>query len=354
VAAGTIAGGLLSPAAGRLADRFAPRWLLVAGGLALGATSLGLAGIVEPWQFYAWYVPARIVAQTLLAVVPVVLVAGWFVRRRPRALGAVAMAAPLGSAMLAPLYEVVIESYGWRAVFVVLGVLALVGLCPLAALLVRRPPADLGAEGRVDPRAAERAPRTQWTSGSALRTAAVWLLSLAMLCANLATGSVGLNLAAALTDQGISATAASTAAGGFALAGAVASLVWGVLAERVPARWLLAGAEVAAAAAVVALPTASTALQGTQLAVTLGAAARGQQALATILIAEYYGPRAFGALAGVVLAAQTVALGLGPLAASTAYDLTGSYADAFHALGAAYLAAAVLVCVARPPRPARD
>ena len=55
---------------------------------------------------------------------------------------------------------------------------------------------------------------------------------------------------------------------------ALASLAWGVLAERVPARWLLAGAEIAAAAGVVALPTASTALQGTQLAVALGAAAR--------------------------------------------------------------------------------
>jgi hypothetical protein len=32
------------------------------------------------------------------------------------------------------------------------------------------------------------------------------------------------------------------------------------------------------------------------------------------------------------------------------YDLTGTYRDAFHALGAAYLVAAVLVCAARPPR----
>jgi MFS family permease len=334
---------------GRLADRVTPRWLLVAGGLALGATSLGLAGVGQPWELYAWYVPARIVAQTLLSVVPVVLVVGWFVRRRPRALGAVAMAAPLGSAILAPTYQLVIDSYGWRAVFVFLGLLTLGALCPLAMLLVRPAPSDLGAEARVDPRRIQRGPQTDWTSGRALRTRAVWLVALALLCANLATGSVGLNLAAALTDQGVSAASASTAAGGFALAGAVASLTWGVLAERVPARWLLVGAEIAAAAAVVALPTASTALQGTQLAVTLGVAARGQQALATILIADYYGPRAFGALAGMVLAAQTVALGLGPLAASTAYDLTGSYRDAFHALGAAYLAAAALVCAARPP-----
>jgi MFS family permease len=259
------------------------------------------------------------------------------------------MAAPLGSAILAPIYQLVIDTYGWRAVFVLLGVLTLAALCPLATLLVRPPPADLGAEGRVDPRLVQRGPRADWSSSRALRTSAVWLLALALLCANLATGSVGLNLAAALTDQGVSAAAASTAAGGFALAGAAASLAWGVLAERVPARWLLTAAEIAAAGAVVALPTASTAVQGIELAVTLGVAARGQQALATILIADYYGPRAFGALAGVVLAAQTVALGLGPLAASTAYDLTGSYRDAFHALGIAYLAAAALVCAARRP-----
>ena len=41
------------------------------------------------------------------------------------------------------------------------------------------------------------------------------------------------------------------------------------------------------------------------------------------------------------------------MVASTAYDLTGSYRDAFHALGVAYLVAGVLVVVARPPDPAR-
>jgi MFS family permease len=358
VAAGTIVGGLLSPAAGRLADRITPRWLLVSGGLALGAASLGLAGASEAWQFYVWYVPARVVAQTLLSVVPVVLVASWFVRRRPRALGAVAMAAPLGSAVLAPVYQVVLDSHGWRAVFVLLGLLALVGVCPLVAVLVRARPGELGLRledqpnTRAEATAAPPAAPAAWTSERALRTPAVWLLAGALLCANLATGSAGLNLAAALADQGLPA-AASAAAAAFALAGAVASLVWGVLAERVSARGLLIGAEIVSALAIVLLPLASTSGQGIGLAVALGTAARGQQALATILLAEYYGPRAFGLLAGLVLAAQTVALGLGPLVASVAYDLTGSYRDGFHALGGAYLAAAALAFLARrPTRPA--
>jgi MFS family permease len=288
-------------------------------------------------------------------VVPVVLVARWFVRRRPRALGAVAMAAPLGSAVLAPIYQLVLDDHGWRAGFVLLGGLALVGLCPAVALFVRARPEELGLAAdeqlgaRAGPWPSSRGSRQEWAAERALRTPAVWLLAGALLCANLATGSVGLNLAAGLVDQGIAPSSAAAATAGFALAGAAASLVWGVLAERASARWLLIGAEVVSASAIGALPLASTALQGTGLAVTLGAAARGQQALATILLAEYYGGRAFGALAGLVLAAQTVALGLGPLVASAAYDLTGSYRDGFHVLGGAYLAAALLVFLARRP-----
>jgi sugar phosphate permease len=270
------------------------------------------------------------------------------------------MAAPLGSAVLAPVYQVVLQDHGWRAGFVLLGALALVGLSPATALFVRGRPEELGLAtdeplgARAGPSPSSRADRQEWTAQRAVRTPAVWLLAAALLCANLATGSVGLNLAAGLVDQGIAPSSAAAATSGFALAGAVASLVWGVLAERASARWLLVGAQIISAAAIVALPLASTALQGTGLALTLGAAARGQQALATILLADYYGGRAFGALAGLVLAAQTVALGIGPLVASAAYDLTGSYRDGFRVLGGAYLSAAALVFLARRPSGSRS
>ena len=352
ISTGTIVGGLLSPLVGRWADRGSARWLLAGGGVLLGLASLSITLVAEPWQVYLAYVPARIVAQTVLSVVPLVLAANWFVRGRSRALGAVSMAGPLGSAVLAPTYTALIAWSGWRAVFVAHGLLTLVSLViPSAALVRARPDEVAPATDRPThgPTSGAAQP-TGLGAASAMRTPALWLITATLLFASLATGSVGLNLAAALTDQGLTPEVAAAATSTFALAGAVASLVWGVLAERVEPRRLLLGAQLVAAVAVITVPLARTGVLGVLLALVLGLMARGQQALGAILVAEYFGRRAFGTLTGLTLAAQTIALGLGPLLASASYDLTGSYDQAFRLLGAAYVTAAVLAALIRRPR----
>src|SRR5438045_3742631 len=77
--AGTLAAGLLAPWIGRLADRIGPRVLMPLGAAVVGTLVLGLSLIREPWQFYAVYVPARAIGDTLLCgVVPLTAVANWF------------------------------------------------------------------------------------------------------------------------------------------------------------------------------------------------------------------------------------------------------------------------------------
>src|SRR5215210_275609 len=124
---GTILAGLVAPVFGRLVDRYGPRALMTAGALLLGGAYLALAHLSTLWQFYVVYVAARgLTTPMLTGVVPMTAATNWFRRMRGRALGLVAMATPLGGAVLAFMGELVIESAGWQQVFLVFGLATLV------------------------------------------------------------------------------------------------------------------------------------------------------------------------------------------------------------------------------------
>lgn len=364
IAAGNLLGGLLAPGFGRLADRLGPRLLVPAGAATVGIL-VGLISLVtEPWQFYAAYLPARALSETLLAgVVPLTAVTNWFYLQRPRAMGLVIMAVPLGSATMALSYQVIISHAGWRPIFVTLGVL----LCGLAvlppALLLRKQPEDLGllpdgappagaatrrppAGGASDPPAAE----PSWEPGAAVRTAALWLIVVGWMIATLSMGGVAFHMVAFFTDRQLSADLAAGALSLFALSGALGSAVWGVLAERVAPRVLGLAAMLVAAASVLVLLQVGSPLLAYGAALALGVSARGSGVLTQVLIARYYGRRSFGAISGFGEPFAKAGLGLGPLVAAAAFDLTGSYQGVFSLFSGLFALAGMLVFLARRPR----
>ena len=252
ITAGALLAGVLAPAIGRLADRVGPRALIPLGGAVVGTLALLLGSASAPWHFYAAYVPARALADTLLCgVVPMTAVTNWFHAKRPRAIGLVFMAVPLGSAGLALLYQTLITQWGWRAAFLALGVLLWTLAVLPAALLLRRQPEDLGllpdgaaaapedwsaAADASDPKPSEI--EYSWRLGDALRTPALWLVVVSSTLAALATGGTAFHLVAYFTDVQIPPGVAAGALGLMALAGAGGGGLWGTLAERVSPRYL--------------------------------------------------------------------------------------------------------------------
>lgn len=367
VAGGTMVGGLLTPFAGRLADQMGPRLLMPAGTAAMALLALSIAFVTEPWQFYATYIPGRAVAQTLvIGVVPMTAVANWFYLQRPRAIGLVTMSVPLGSSLLAVLYQLLINDSGWRTPFLVLsGVLFFLVVAPTAFLL-RRQPEDLGllpdgapttpAQRIQTPsgrRVADVSAEYSWTLGQAIRTPTMWLTTAALTLSTMASGGVAFNLVAYLTDMQMDANLAAGALGMYALAGAVGSAVWGFLAERMSLRVLSVGTLVCSAVTLVLLLVTQTPVVAYVFAALFGLTARGEAAMGPILIAHYFGRRSFGTISGFISPFNMAGLGIGPVLGAAAFDLTGSYQGIILTFIGSFALGALLIGLARTPdRPA--
>ncbi len=124
---------------GPLSDRVGARRLVIVGAI-LVSTGLILTSRVD--SVYVGYVTYGMgvgLGGGLIATPMYATAGGWFVRRRAVAMGLVASGNGLGTLLLVPLAESLIDSHGWRTAYLILGVLDL-GLFAIAALLLRRPP----------------------------------------------------------------------------------------------------------------------------------------------------------------------------------------------------------------------
>jgi MFS family permease len=362
VAGGTIIGGIVTPLAGRFADRFGPRVMMPLGAVLMALLAISLAHVSEPWQFYLGYIPARAISHgMLIGVVPVTAVANWFYQQRPRAIGLVTMAVPLGASAMALIYQLLINEYGWRSTFVVLAILLLALVVLPTALFLRRQPEDFGLlpDGAVAPDTAATDGRSRttgdptgevsWTLQEAIKTSSLWLIAFCLGLGTLASGGIAFNMAAYFQDAAFDPTVAAGTLSVFALAGAVGSGIWGFLAERFSIRAISVGTFGLSAISLTLLLIATNPVTAYVFAALFGLTARGEAAMGPILVAHYFGRRSFGSISGVITPINMLGLGLGPVAAAAAFDTTGSYQGIIIVFIAAFVVASLLMVLARKP-----
>lgn len=134
--------GLVS---GRAADRVGPRPLLVVAAVVLGVALVLTSRVPSIWLGYLTYGIGVGIAVACAYVPMVATVGGWFLRRRTTALGVAVAGIGVGTLVVAPLSERLIDAHGWRTAYVVLGV-AGSALLLVASLGAWRPPVTVAQE----------------------------------------------------------------------------------------------------------------------------------------------------------------------------------------------------------------
>ncbi|MFQ6027025.1 MAG: MFS transporter [Dehalococcoidia bacterium] len=358
---GAVLGAGLAPFSGRLIDKIGARAVLTLGGITVALACLYLSVAHTLLGFYIAFTFSRTADQGLIKIGASTSVGKWFQRYRGRAVAMVFFAGAAGIIVLAPIVQLVISLWDWRVAWVMLGVVMLVlGVVP-SVLVIRRLPEDLGLavdgappqdpNGSGDPATdwLVAAEETQWTLRLVVRTPTFWLVLISLFVASTGNSGVGLHLVPHLTQQGLSDVEAVGAISIMSTSAAVAALVLGVMAEKVPPRGMLVFLYLLVAANMGVLILADTLAESYLFAVLSGITGTGINTLAPLLWASYYGRGTLGSIYGLSLAARVFGFAVGPLASAIVYDATGSYQNAFIYFALLALGSSGLMLLARRP-----
>jgi sugar phosphate permease len=329
---------------------------MLGGAIASGLSTAALALVTQLWQFYLLY--GVISAVALIGIGNLVTgtaVSKWFVRRRGRALGISDLGTAVGIAILIPVVELLLSWYGWQGAWVALGILTTVVMAP-ASLLMRREPEYYGlvpdgfatkaANGQAD---GEEEPEPEWTRAQVLRTPTFWLLLLAFNAGGLGLMGVLAHQIPHITDSGFSDAQAALALSMWAVCSGISRLVFGFLAERIHARYLIAVVMVGSGAGVALLLWLPNLGVLYAFAVVYGLFRGAYVLMMTLVWADYYGRRFLGSIRGIATPLSLVSSAGGPILAGFLYDARGDYTLALQVFTACYILAGLLALMAPPP-----
>ena len=353
---GLVASGV-SPLVGWLVDRYGARQVLAASVFIMGLSTIALAWATVPVAFYIAYGISRVIFASPVPIGASVVVSRWFVRMRGRTNGILFASHSIGLIAFPLIASAVIASRGWQDAWIVLGALVwIIALVPVTFLIVQRPE-DLGLrpDGDAEPSATDTAgapapEEPAWTLKEAMRTPALWLLAAGVGTLFLVQAGINTHMAALLRDHGLSLFLSGVGLSLNAAFMGAGSLAWGWIAERLPARYVLAGVSVAVAVPALLFLTADTTAKALAIASLFGFGVGGMLSVPPVAYADYYGRRSLGAIRGVTEPFTSLEQAVGAVASGIVYDLTGSYAIALIAFAILGGVTAVVILFARPPR----
>jgi MFS family permease len=329
-----LVSGVAGIAVGRYLDRHGPRALMTGGSIAGVALVLAWSQVDGLTAFYLLWAALGLVMATVLYEPAFAVLAKQFpvAAERRRAMTAMTLVAALASFIFLPLAQALIDAHGWRDALVILAVILAVVTVPLHGLVLRaaRPPAS--------PR---RTAARSASAAAALRSPPFWLLCAAFFLASVATIAMTVHAIPFLLGRGYGAGFAAFAVGLVGVSQIPGRVLYGLLTVRAAAHWATASVFALIGlgiALVVGLDSTWAVVAGL---VVLGMG-NGMTTLArATMVADLYGPAAYGTIASVAALAPMLARATGPFAAAV-YAASAGYDTLLWTLVALGAVAAVL------------
>ena len=361
-----LIGAVAAPLVGTLIDRHGGRWLMATGALVSGAgfLLLGQARDFSQFLLFRWLLVSP--GDALMGQMVVnVSISRWFVRMRGRALALASMGHGFAKVGMPLLAASLIVHAGWRAAWVVFGLLTVGLVVGPALLFMRRRPEDMGllpdgrsgarheseanASAAGSARARSAVSDVAWSRREALRTPAFWLIVTTFGVAHIGVSGLNLHVFAFVSDQGHPAMVAALVMSIIAFMQFSTPMVWGLLAERSDiGRLIMAKFLIQAAGVLLALssPGILSLYAGFFL---YGIGMGGTSILAEMIWANYFGRISLGKIRGMGSFLTHGFSAGGPPFFGLLFDFTQSYFLSFSIFIGLLVVSAFLSLFLRPP-----
>jgi MFS family permease len=350
-ALGALISGVSQPFVGRLYDRVGGRrlilvCLLLSGlGTALLALTNNLVFLILVFGVLLSIAQAGSSLTTTSA-----LLSKWFHRQRATAMALTTTGSSVGGLLLVPLMAYLIGLIGWRLTWVVLGLLVLVLVLPVAFVLLRDDPEEMGLrpDGDAPLSDAEQAkpvllgPLEVADWRDAFRSTPMWQLCGGYAVCGFSIALLSTHFVPFAIERGFSPATAASAYGLMSGLNVVGVLAVGALSDRCGRKLPLGVVYALRGCAYAALVWVPGDWSVWSFAVIMGFSYWATAPLTSALTAELYGLKHLGMLNGVTFTGHQIGSSLGIQLGGLLRDLTGSYELPF-AMAALLLFAASLV-----------
>jgi len=321
---------------GKLADDYGARRVILGGILLMAAGFFGMSAAQNLWQLSLWYGIMVGLAKGAcgLVIISLLVAKHYDAKNRGLAVSVIQTASPLSPLFFSPAIYFLINMFDWRAASLASGVLLVAVALPLAWLGARDPDdASTSAHNRAD-----------WGNCLPyLRDRSMLLLFAARFSCGVALFQT-VHLVGIALSKGFDAATGAIAVGVFGAAAAVSALLFGWLSDRYGRAQVLALTYLVRGLGtlVLALDMPNAIFFYVVVALAMGPTF-GTIAVQNVMFYEIVGPRMAGVILGLSFIVHQIGSAGGPILASVAFDLTGSYDGFMVAMGVILLASAILI-----------
>jgi len=334
-----VAALLFGILAGVLIDRWGARRVIRIGIWFVGVSLILMGSMTRLWQYYVLCV-TEVVGYVLTGPIPnQVLISNWFHVRRGRAMGYAYLGLGLGGAISPLLINALIQSFGWRHAFQIIGILILIVLFPVAQWVTRSNPREmnllpdgpLGTPVRLpanDASATAGAGSRSAQSvelGQAVRTRNFWLILAACTLTIGAIGAVTQHLILFLKDHGYSQSAASRVSSTLLISSLAGRVIVGYFADRYRAKNVMALFYLALALAIPLIFFANRPAAIWGFALAFGFAMGADYMLIPLVTAECFGLATLGKLLSLIIMGYSLGQWFAPWLAGRIFDSYHNY-----------------------------
>jgi len=303
--------------AGRFADRFSPRALLIGGTIVGGAGIAAMSLVSQPWHALVLYGVVFALGNGAASLVIVGVIVMRAYPGRAGLANAVAISGmSVGQLVMIALLAAVLVQIGWRSVFVWVGIAHLVLLPMLLAIPAQGGTRTVAAQGEFSLREAAKSRQFRL------------LIGIYAIC-GLDDFFVTTHVVAFAQDRGIAPLLAGNLLALMGLTGLAGVIAAGFASDRLGPVWPTAVAFAARIVVFAGIAIDQSALSIALFALVFGATFLVTAPLTVVFVRESFGTRHLGAIAGLITMTHQIFGGLGAYAGAAIYDATGGYEAAF-------------------------
>ena len=326
-----LVNGLTAPVIGYFFDRLGPRAVYGCGMAALATAYLLASQVQDLWQFYAAVGVLTGVSVSSLGMVPSsALIARWFRERLGTAISIAFAGLGLGALLIVPAVQNLLQHYGWRDSYRILG-LALLCLVPVVLLL----PWKVYVEGHPEYRRARRSGAKEeenWTVRAALKTRSFWGLAWVFSLTSIGMFSITVQTVVYLIERGFPPLAAASAFGFAAMLSVFGIIGTGAIADRFGPRRTVSVTFAGSIAGVLILFLMSWFPQQSLLVayvLVFGLCQGARGPIVSSMSARLFPGSQTASIYGILYACNAIGAGTGALLAGLLHDISGSYRPGF-------------------------